>query len=286
MSKRRQTITSFLNDLCSRVLTNKFQLLATSAFTWDGLPDGMQERHIESLLYSKGMAGFFRDPVQSYMCLEAASCNMVNAYGDPTRYRVTGVCYSRELPVSDIVIIENNNLRIATADIVDFYVYKMAEVERTMDVNVKAVKTPIIFACDDRDVLTFKRIFQQVDGNVPAIFADKGLNLDSINAFKTDAKFLGNELQDYKKSIENELLTFLGLNNLPTDKKERLITDEANSNNQLIQSYIDMQLDARKRCADAINDRFGLSISVGKRTVEKPVENPGKAVENNAPGAV
>lgn len=275
-------MTEFLNQLCDRILRSKFQLIATSAFTWDGLPEGMHERHIENLLYSKGMAVFFRDPDMSFMCLEGHSCDRQNVYGEPTAYRVTGVGYQRRFGADDVVIIDNNNLRVATGDIVDFYVYKMAEVERTMDVNVKAVKTPVIFACDDRDVLTFKRLFQQIDGNVPAIFADKGLNLDSIQAYKTEAQFLGNELQDYKKSVENELLTFLGLNNIPSEKKERLITDEANSNNQLIQSYIDLQLDARKRAADAINDKFGLSVTVEKRTVEKVVENPEKVVDNNA----
>ena len=138
-----------------------------------------------------------------------------------------------------------------------------------MDVNIKACKTPVIFACDDKDVLTFKRIFQQVDGNVPAIFADKGLNLDSIQAFLTGVKFMGIELMDYKRSVESDLLTFLGQNNTPVDKKERLITDEAQANNQLIESFADLQLRAREEAVNEINDMFGLSITVKRR---QPVE--------------
>ena len=143
-----------------------------------------------------------------------------------------------------------------------------------MDVNVKACKTPIVFACDDKDVLTFKRIFQQVDGNVPAIFADRGLNLESIQAFQTGVKFMGNELMDYKRSVESDLLTFLGQNNTPVDKKERLITDEAQANDQLIDSFADLQLQAREQACEEINAMFGLSVSVERRApVETPVDN-------------
>ena len=151
-----------------------------------------------------------------------------------------------------------------------FYVNKLTEAERTMDVNVKANKTPVVFTCDDKDALTFKTLFSQVDGNVPAIYADKNLNIDSVKAFQTGVKFLGNELMDYKRSVESELLTFLGVNNSPIDKKERLITDEANSNNQLIESFCDLQLEARERACKAINELYGLNVSVKKRA--EPVE--------------
>jgi hypothetical protein len=114
-----------------------------------------------------------------------------------------------------------------------------------------------------------------VDGNIPAIFADKGLNLDAIQAFQTGVKFMGNELMDYSQSVENKLLTFLGVNNPAVDKKERLITDEVNSNDQLIDSFAQLQLEARKRACEEINKMFGLQVSVKRReqNVENPVDN-------------
>ncbi len=134
-----------------------------------------------------------------------------------------------------------------------------------MDVNIKSSKTPIIVLCDDKDVLSFKRLISDVDGNVPAIYADKSLNPDSIKALDTKAKFIGNEVMTYKKSVENELLTFLGKNNANTDKRERLITDEANSNNQLIESFLELQLEARERACKEINERYGLNVTVSRR---------------------
>lgn len=273
MARKRASLSDLLNDLTFRTLFDKYKLIAMNEWDWQGLPDGIEPRHIERLLFSRGMACFFRDPKMSHMVLECAPGGQVNVYGDPLHYRAHGFNYQRNIPASKCVIIRNNLLSLSTHDFLLHYVNKLTEAERTMDVNVKACKTPIVFACDDKDALTFKRIFQQVDGNVPAIFADRGLNLESIQAFQTGVKFMGNELMDYKRSVESDLLTFLGQDNTPVDKKERLITDEAESNNQLIASFADLQLEARKKAAKEINEMFGLSITVERR---QPVEKEGE----------
>ena len=283
MARKRANLSDLLNDLTFRTLFDKFKLIAMNEWDWQGLPDGIEPRHIEKLLFSKGMACFFRDPHMSHMVLECAPGGQVNVYGDPLHYRAHGFNYQRNIPADKCVIIRNNLLALSTHDFLLHYVNKLTEAERTMDVNIKACKTPIVFACDDKDVLTFKRIFQQVDGNVPAIFADRGLNLDSIQAFQTGVKFMGNELMDYKRSVESDLLTFLGQDNTPVDKKERLITDEAESNNQLIASFADLQLEARKKAAEEINAMFGLTVTVERRQpVEKPVETVESEGEDDA----
>ncbi len=271
MARKRATLTDLLNDLTFRSLFDRYRLICMNEYIWEGLPDGIEPRHIERLLFNKGFACFFRDPQMAHMCLECDTGGEVNVYGDPLFYRAHGFNYQRRVSTDDCVIIRNNLLALPTEPFVLHYVNKITEAERTMDVNIKACKTPIVFACDDKDVLTFKRIFQQVDGNVPAFFADRGLNLDSITAFQTGAKFMGNELMDYKRAVESDLLTFIGQNNTPVDKKERLITDEAEANNQLIASFADLQLRAREKACEEINAMFGLNVSV-RRDVEKPVE--------------
>lgn len=278
MARKRANLSDLLNDLTFRVLFDKYKLIAMNAFQWDGLPEGIQERHIERELFDHGKCIFFQDAQMSFMALECQNSGQVNVYGDPLSYIAHGINYHKKYRADDCVIIENNKLRLSTHDFILFYVNKLTEAERTMDVNIKACKTPVVFACDDKDVMTFKRIFQQVDGNVPAVFADKGLNLDAIQAFLTGVKFMGNELMDYSQSVENKLLTFLGVNNPAVDKKERLITDEANSNNQLIESFAELQLEARERACEEINAMYGLNISVKRRecaNVDKSVDSEG-----------
>lgn len=279
MARKRANLTDLLNNITFRTIYDKFMLLSMNAFKWEGLPDGILERHVEELLFKHGKAIFYKKPDHGFMCLMCENGGPVNVYNDPLFYNAFGVGVTDLVEADKCVIIENNMLRIPTDDTVMFYVNKLAEAERTMDVNVKANKTPVVVLCDNNDVLSFKRLFQQVDGNVPAIFADRAMNIDGVSALDLKAKFLGNDLMDYKHSVESELLTFLGINNPAVDKKERLITDEANSNNQLIQSFSDLQLEARQRACDAINEMFGLSISVARR---QPVEKAVETVESEA----
>lgn len=276
MARKRANLDDLLNDLTFKCHYDKFKLVAVNAFEWENLPAGIEERHIENTLFKYGRAMFFKAPQMSFMCLP---CNHdgQNVYGEPTHYTAFGVGFQHREPAEKCVIIENNKLRLPTHPFVMFYVNKITEAERTIDVNVKSCKTPVIFACDDKDVFTFKQMFKQIDGNTPAIFADRGLNLESIQAYQTGVKFLGKELQDYSNGVENKLLTFLGLNNTPVDKKERLITDEATANNQLIESFVELQLEARKRAAEEINALFGLDIRVKRR---QNVENSVDIVDN------
>lgn len=271
MARKRATLSDLLNDLTFKAIYDKYKLVTMNAFKWEGLPDGIKERHIERELFSKGKAIFFRDPHMSYMCLSAQDGIGLNHYGDPTSYRAVGLNYNKVYDADKCVIIENNKLRLPTEPFILFYVNKLTEAERTMDVNVKANKTPIVVLCDDKTKLSFMSLFEKVDGNVPAIYADKNLNLDAISSLDLKAQFLCNDLMDYKKAVENELLTFLGINNTPVEKRERLITDEANSNNQLIDSFFDLQLEARERACEEINALYGLNVKVSKR--QQPMEN-------------
>lgn len=280
MARKRATLSDLLNDLTFKAHYDKNRLIAMNEHIWEGLPEGIEPRHIERLLFNPGFAVFFRDPNMSYMVLEGSQDGHLNVYGDPLGYRVHGVGYQRHLMADECVIIRNNLLAIPTEPFIMHYVNKITEAERTMDVNIKSCKTPVVFACDDKDLLSFKRMFQQVDGNTPALFVDRGLNLDSIQAFLTGVKFMGNELMDYKRSVESDLLTFLGQDNTPVDKKERLITDEAQANNQLIASFADLQLEARQKACKEINTMFpDLNVSVKRR---EPVNKAVETVEKEA----
>lgn len=285
MARKRASLSDLLNDLTFRTIYDKYKLIALNMYEWENLPDGIEVRHIEKLLFEKGKAIFFRDPTMSFMCLEAQVGNRYNVNDDPLDYWAIGRGY-RELyhtadngeVKKDAVIIRNNILELCTHDFLLFYVNKITEVERTMDVNVKRCKTPYIFACNDKDLLSVKQIFEKIDGNVPAIYTDKALTLDMLQVLQTGVQFMGNDLQKFKSSVESELLTFLGQNNNPVEKKERLITDEARSNNQLIASFAELGLTARQDACDQINEMWGdklpAPISVKLReNVENSVEN-------------
>lgn len=269
MAKKTQS--SFLNDLNYLMIYDRFMNIALNTFLWEGLPPGVESKYFERPLYDRGQALFFQDPTLGYMVLNCLPDGKVNEYNEPVKFRATGFSYNKPYNIDNSVRILNKPTATNTKDHLMLYAQRIMEIERTMDVNVKSIKTPYIIACDEKDLLTFKNIFRQIDGNMPAVYADKNLNLNSLQVLETKAEFLCDRLADYRHDVTNEVLTYLGVNNANTDKRERLITDEVDANTDYIQENVSLQLKCRKDAAEKINEMFGLNITVKlNKEMEKP----------------
>ena len=142
----------------------------------------------------------------------------------------------------------------------ELFALRLYEAERTAEVNIKAQKTPVLLLMDEKQRLTMENLYSQYEGNRPVIFGDKNsLGENVIKAINTQAPFIADKIIDYKKEIWNEALTFLGINNIMVDKKERLITDEANSNNELINLNLQSYLAPREEACRQFNEKFGFT---------------------------
>lgn len=255
------------NIFTESFLFDRFKLLMLNQFKWTGPEkENIQERHIEEYLFENGYCLFFEDPLNGKLCLPCYGHD-VNVYGDYKNYTATGFNYTFNVSAENSVLIENNKLRMCTRKAVLFFVERLFELVRTMDVNVKQLKLQTLFTATDDNVLTVKKIIDEVDNNNWAIVVDKmTINPDEIvKAIQTGVKCLTPELTDRYNAIMNEALTYFGINNSNTDKRERLITDEANANNQFIDSCAEMFLESRKRACEEINKKFGLNWSVELR---------------------
>lgn len=253
---------------------NRLKHLALDRFVWDNLPAGLEPRHIELALFHHGKAIFVQDDVLGFLCLPCNPNGGMNVYGDWVKYTVFGYNYNKVFDVEDCVLIRNNLLMINTDDYIQMYAKRLTDVERTIDVNLASQKTPYLIACDDKDILTLKNIYKKIDEGEPAIFADKNLNLSSINVYPTVAPYVIDKLTDFKNAIMNETLTFLGINNANTDKRERLNADEVNANNEHIIENLEHMLVQRQLACELINKRWGLNISV--KIKESEVEEDGE----------
>ena len=142
----------------------------------------------------------------------------------------------------------------------ELFALRLYEAERTSDVNIKAQKTPVIIVGDEQLKLTMKNLYLKYDGNEPIIYADKKqLGSNSLLAIKTEAPFIADKLQTYKERIWNEALTFLGIDNISSEKKERLVSAEVSSNNEIVNLNLQSRLAVRKRACKEFNEYFGLT---------------------------
>ena len=153
------------------------------------------------------------------------------------------------------------------------YARRLTELERTVDVNVKAQKTPLVITCSENQRLTLKNAYMQYDGNEPLIYGDKNLDLKgSINVFPTVAPFVAPQLTQLKFQIWNEAMTYLGISNVNMHKKERLLNDEVTRNMGSTVASRYPRLIARQQACEKINEMFGLDMWVEYRDDIQVVE--------------
>lgn len=255
-----------LNNASYMQYYNRLTELSISMFRWDNLPDSVDPRFLELTLFSDGQAVFFEDEVLGYLALQNIVQGNFDVYRVPKdrrAYAVNG--YNRKLNEDDSVIIYNNYLRTNSMLDVRMFARRLGEIDRIIDVNMRAQKTPILISCNENERLSMKNLYMQYDGNQPYIFGTDDLRADSLRVLKTDAPFVAKELYDLKIQFWNEALTYLGISNLNLQKKERLVSDEVNRNMGATIASRYSRLMARREAADKINKMFGLNIEVNYR---------------------
>lgn len=263
-SKKWQT--KKLNDDTFLDYFYRLQEFAINMFEWKNLPDTVDERFLELTLCEYGKAVYFNDEVIGNIALTVADGGPLDIYRIPTRRRAYSVNgYQRELGPEDSVMIYNNYLHQPTVMTIILFARRLYEIERTIDVNVMAQKTPVVLLCDETQRLTFENIYDNYIGNRPVIAGVKNLDLNNVKTLTTDAPFVADKLNQLKRQIWNEALAFFGVKNSGQEKKERTNASEVEelSASTVAQRYV--MLNARRQAADKINKMFGTNIEVNFR---------------------
>lgn len=245
---------------------NRLMELSISMFEWKNLPKSIDERFLENVLFTDGMAVFFKDDVLGYLALRTTIGGRLNVYQIPTERRAyASNGYNQELNEEDSIIIFNNMIHTNAVVDVETFAKRLYNIDRAIDVNANAQKTPILITCDEAQRLTLKNVYMQYDGNEPVIFGDKNLNPNSLKVLTTGAPYVADKLYQLKNQIWNEALTYLGISNLNIQKKERLVSDEVTRNQGGVIASRWSRLNSRRQACDKINEMFGLDISVNFR---------------------
>lgn len=265
------------NSIAEQYYLSRLSELAMSMFKWKELPDSIDARFLEYTLFYEGAAVFFKDndlldrnlskneqgEDGTYLALQVVLGGNLNVYRVPNDRKAYAVnTYNKKLKAEDSVIIWNNMLRLPEYGRMMFYAQKLAQIDRAIDVNVKGQRFPIAILCDESQRLTLKNVYEQYDGNQPFIFGDKSLDLSGIQVINTGSPFVSDKLQQLKNNIWAEAMMCLGIPNSPSEKKERLVANEAKVSQGGTLASRSSRLEMRKRACDEINKMFGLNVDV------------------------
>lgn len=272
------TDTALVNDDTYFDYLARLKKIALSIFEWVNLPKSMNARWIERCLYYNGKCAFLKDEKMGFINTSCASSGYIDIYGLPTKLNCWSFNYSSIRSVykgynptwtdaqfeaqknNGCILVLNDWEAVPTASTLELFALRLYEAQRTADVNMKAQKTPVMVIVNEKQRVFMENLYSQYDGNAPFIFGDKDqLNEGILKAIDTKAPFIANDIVKYKKEIWNEALEFLGVNSIMTEKKERLITDEANSNNEVTNLNLQSYLAPRQEACREFNEKYGLT---------------------------
>lgn len=241
--------------------------IAIAGFEWKNLPPEIDPRFLEMILCLDGKALFYFDgDLGEYVALQFFNSSTLDIYREPFKRTAFSPAVNfrhKALDESESVIIWNNGLHLPEILPLRLYARRIAECERTIDVNVKGQKTPKIIRSTNEERLTLENLFKKYDGNIPFIFGSKNLaDMQDITVLDTTVPYIADKVQILKRQLFAEALTYFGIENANTEKKERLVSDEVASNFGGVEIARRTRLNARKLACRKINERFGLNIDV------------------------
>ena len=261
-----------MKDILRTQLSSYYQNIAVSVFEWEGMPDQVMRiprRQPEKQLYETGCFTMFRheDSGQFFM-LPVASMNIQkNAYGEPSQWRAMALgelaapIGALKLSPENAVLFRNNDTYTPSKPYVEELIKQLVNVEYTLRLNINAQKMPWSMRSNNYNIISNKNLFRQIYECEPIVYHDDMMT-DELELIKTDAPVIMAELNDAYNVYDQRICEFLGIDCVARDKKERLTAEEADANDEKIDSIKKVKLEQRKEGCDLANDLWGIDLSV------------------------
>lgn len=279
--------------MIQRMYVRKLSSVAANRFKWTGLPKEIDIRFLEmTLLYFALSIFYYDNEYNKYFALRSGGYSYLNMLNNPTSFTVVGngafrgrtLSALRDTPTGKMAVpIWANYMRTPDLDVINIYATRLANLERTIEINSENARQSKFILSTQNQRLSFVNIDRQVQD---------GSNLIEVNNASVD------DLQFYKvldleidpTSIEkldivrdrqwNKCMTLLGIDSANQDKKERLVADEVSANDDQTSTFRFEALNARRIACEQINDHYpDLNISVEYNT---EVERMAKEAKEDA----
>ena len=267
MPRRRKDLVfeeSLFNNLEDyQIFKGRLFDLACGCFNFENLDDNIDKPFIIRRFILEGRLLCFRDDILNKMIIYPFTNNgRLNEYNIPIERHVVlmnnGASYN--LNDKDSVILRCNVSGTSLARIIDYFARNIYLINRTIQININAQKTPVALQCNEDNRLSYENLLKEYQGNVPVIFGSRDLDLNQMKALNMNAPLVAPQLYELMSNYWNEFLTFFGIPNVSLNKKERLITDEVQRTMGGIlvsRQNFENQL---KSDIDKVNKMFGTNI--------------------------
>lgn len=263
-TKNTQMFTFFKKYLLEKVM---------SVFEFE-LPEMWDKNYFLYSLFLNGYLAIVNTDKFGVIC-QHCGLRGYNIYYNPTHAIIvnpllTGILEPKIGTQCSLIRLQPNYSGVS--DIINYYADNMAMTAETCEMNIMNSKLSFLFAVRGKSQAeSMKKILDQVMRGELGVFYDEKLKMGNDNIpldfFNNDLKknFIAPELQDTLRRWEEMFCNEVGIPNIRSDKKERMIVDEVNSNNIECFTKAELWLETLKEGVEQTNKMFNLDLSVKLR---------------------
>lgn len=263
-------------------------MLAVSSVKWK-LPPTVDQMYLERELFYNGQVIFFIAD-SSLVCLSGFGKSKPNLYGIPLLRQINAKNgFTAQLDNTNSVICYNNVLRKPSAPAASDYALRLAKLDRIIDLNTEAQKTPYIIRADKNNVLSVTNAYAKLENGEPLIAITEDFKPDALQVFNMNPSFAAPQIRALQESILGEYMRTRGIGSANTDKAERLITSEVAASNAGLLIYQEAIMKPRLQACAEINARFGayldepVSVGFAKDVMDLVINGLNNSVRAAAP---
>lgn len=160
-------------------------------------------------------------------------------------------------------------------DIIAYYAEKLSVLDSAINMSLINNKFAWLIAARNKAAAeALKKVFDKINSGEPAVFLDKALTNDQTDKAEPwqflerknlkESYLTTAQLQDFQ-TLLNNFDTEIGIPTLPVEKKERMITSEAESKTIDAISRSIVWFETLKSCIEVINSRYDIGLDVELR---------------------
>lgn len=285
-------LAQFENDRQWQDVFNRLVSNVVNQYKWEGdIPNTIDLYFFEEQLLFRGMACWIKVSNDIFWGLPCIPTGAQNIYYDHNVYRAISLGFREDFraithynkDAFDIIqqfgaeqsakydgcVCFDNYQHYPMIETVCIYTDKIVDTMRTLDVLGKQLKYSSIIETDEDSKLAMQTALRDIDQNLIAIVATNAITTKLRESKQINLGTAPNALisaWNHLTSLWSEFNTAFGINNMNrTEKRERLLVDEVNANNQEIQMNAQYRLDQRLHFCENLKSAFGIDVTCSER---------------------
>ena len=239
-------------------------------FSYRGLEDDLPPYILREALMFNNRLCFYNSPTFGIVLCRYLPLGTYDFYWRPETVKLlalNGKTIADVVPFKDIVLVKDNNMDIIPFLWLSEYFEKMDNIENTLMKDIDILKLPAIFKGDEKMVTSFNSIISKALNFKPFAVADK-MGAERFEMFDIKLPVSPEELLSLYKNYKNLALESLGISGTETQKRERLLVGEVESQSE----YKNYKYEDFRKCQqdwiEQYNKKFGKHVELIETFVE------------------